>query len=175
MLKPRFISLVFMIFAAAFGRLVPHPWNFSPLGAIALFGGAYFADKRLAVFVPLLAVFLSDVVLGFYPAFLFVYLGYVFVTFVGMRMIEIKSPLRIVSASLCGSVVFFLWTNFISWGFGPLYAKDFGGLIRSYIAGIPFFQHTLCGDFLFTVILFGTFTVIEKRFPSLKEEPVAVG
>src|SRR5437870_3489528 len=66
MLRPRLIVLIAMILAAAFSRLIPHPPNIASVTAVALFGGAYFSDKRLAFLVPLAALFLSDLVLGFY-------------------------------------------------------------------------------------------------------------
>ncbi len=174
MLKPRFLTLSFLVLGATISRILPHPWNFSPLGAIALFGGAYFSDKRLAVIVPLSAVFISDIFLGFYREWPFIYIGYVFMVFVGMRFLERKSMKRIASASLFGSFIFFLWTNFVTWGFGSLYSRDFQGLVACYIAAIPFFQRAVLGDLFFTLILFGTFAVLEKLNPALAEEPIKV-
>ncbi len=172
MSKPRLLTLSFLILGAALSRLIPHPWNFSPLGAIALFGGAYFIDKRWAFGMPLLAAFLSDIFLGFYSHFLLVYVGYLMVAGVGMLVVREKTVLRILGGSLLGSVVFFLWTNFISWMADPIYMKDLGGLMASYTAGIPFFQQTLSGDLLFAGILFGSFALAEKFIPKVSEAKI---
>src|SRR5690242_14357509 len=113
MLKPRFLALVTLILAAAATRLLPHPPNMTSIAAVALFGGAYFADKRVAFLVPLTAVFLSDLILGFYGGMAAVYFAFVLVVCIGLWLQKHRSVLTIAGASIASSIVFFLVTNFV--------------------------------------------------------------
>src|SRR6266566_178639 len=112
MLKPRLMVLLAMVLAAAASRLIPHPPNWTSITAVALFGGAYFSDKRLAFLVPLAALFLSDLILGFYSHMEVVYLSFVLIVCVGLWLQKRRSAFHIAGAALVGSVLFFLLTNF---------------------------------------------------------------
>lgn len=170
MLKPRFLALLTIILAAAATRLFPHPPNMTSLSAVALFGGAYFADKRLAFLVPLGALFLSDLVLGFYAHVEVVYLAFLLVVCIGLLLQKHRSVLTIAGASIASSLVFFLVTNFVGFHIdGGLYPMTFNGMMESYIAGLPFLRNTMIGDLLYTALLFGGFALLETRFTALKE------
>jgi hypothetical protein len=174
MLKPRFLALVTLILAAAATRLLPHPPNMTSLSAVALFGGAYFADKRLAFLVPLGALFLSDLVLGFYAHMEVVYLAFLLVVCIGLWLQRHRNLYAIAGASVMSSVVFFLVTNFVGFHIhGGLYPMTSDGMIASYVAAIPFFRNTVVGDLLYTAILFGGFALLEHRFDGLREHPAA--
>ena len=169
MLKPRLLVLVSIVLAAAASRLIPHPPNMTSLTAVALFGGAYFSDKRLAFLVPLVALFLSDLVLGFYHHMEMVYLSFALIVGIGLLLQKRRTALPIAAAAVAGSVLFFVVTNFGVWAFESLYPKTLGGLIACYVAAIPFFQNTLFGDALYTAVLFGGFALLERYLPTLRD------
>ncbi|MEO8434138.1 MAG: DUF6580 family putative transport protein [Pyrinomonadaceae bacterium] len=173
MSKPRFWVLVCMILAAAASRLIPHPPNAASITAVALFGGAYLSDKRLAFLAPIAALFLSDLVLGLYGHMEVVYGSFALVVCIGLLLRKRRSPLAIGGAALASSIVFFVVTNFGVWLFGSLYPGTMAGLFACYVAAIPFFQNTLVGDALYTVALFGGFALAERWWPALRESSLA--
>ena len=172
MLKPRMLALISMVLLAAATRLIPHPPNMTSLTAVALFGGAYFSDKRLAFAVPLTALFLSDLVLGLYRHMEVVYLSFALIVVIGLWLQKHRRALPIAGAALASSVLFFVLTNFGVWAFDALYPKTLAGLVACYVAAIPFFQNTLLGDMLYTAVLFGGFALLEKWLPILRDPPV---
>jgi hypothetical protein len=175
MLRPRTLVLIGMIFTAVLSRLLPHPRNMASFAAVALFGGAYFADWRLVFLVPLSALFFSDLILGFYRGIEVVYLSFAAVVCIGTWLRRHRSALPIVGAALAGSALFFLVTNFDVWAFGSLYPKTPEGLLACYVAAIPFFGNTLQGVLLYTVILFGGFALLERRFDGLRQPSAISG
>jgi hypothetical protein len=160
--KPRLALLITMVFGAAAIRLLPHPPNLTPIAAMALFGGAYFADTRLAFLVPLVALFLSDIVMGLYNQIPVVYGSFALIVCLGFWLQKRRTWLRITAATLASSVLFFITTNFGVWAFGSLYPKTTEGLLACSVAAIPFFRHTLVGDSLYAAALFGGFALIER-------------
>ena len=172
MLKPRFLVLAFMILAAAASRLIPHPPNMTSLTAVALFGGAYLSDRRLAFLVPLTALFVSDLVLGFYHHMEVVYLSFALIVAIGLWLQKHRTALPIAGAALVSSVLFFVLTNFGVWLFDAFYPKTVEGLIACYVAAIPFFQNTLIGDLFHTAVLFGGFAISERLLPALRDHGV---
>lgn len=178
MLSPRFLALTGFVFAGVLARLMPHPPNFTPIAATALFGGAYFASKKAAFMVPLIAMYLSDLFLGFFVydfgwfngQMPFVYMGFAVTVLLGMLIRHRCSPLRVGAAALAGSILFFILTNFGVWAVGTFYPKTMSGLLTCYVAAIPFFRNTLAGDFAFTALLFGGFALAERWIPILREK-----
>jgi hypothetical protein len=171
--NPRFTTLAGMIFLAAASRLIPHPPNFTPLAAMALFGGAYISDKRLAFGLPLAALLLSDAVLGFYRDMIWVYGSFALIVWLGLQLQSRRRLLPIAGAALASSVLFFVITNF---GFiisDDLYPRTLEGLAIGYVAAIPFFQNTIAGDLVYTALLFGGFAIVEKKFPALRAATAA--
>lgn len=171
MLNPRILALVAAIFVAAAMRLVPHPPNFSPIAAMALFSGAYLPKRPLAFATPIGALLLSDLVLGFYGQMWIVYGSMALVVCLGWLLLSKRTPLRIAAAALSGSVLFYLITNFGVWAFGDMYPKTAAGLAASYMAAIPFFQNTVAGDLFFAALLFGGFALAERMMPVLRQQP----
>lgn len=169
MLRPRHEALIAMILAAAVSRLIPHPYNFAPIGALALFGGAQFADKRLAFLVPAAALFLSDLVIGLYSHMEWVYLNFALTVCLGLWLRQRRGALRIAAASLAASVLFFVVTDLGVWLNDALYAKSLAGLLACYAAAIPFFGNTLLGDGFYCLVLFGGLALLENRFAILRE------
>ena len=167
--KIRLAIVISIIVGAAASRLIPHPPNMASITAVALFGGAYLSRKWLAFLVPLVALFLSDLVLGLYSQMWVVYGSFALVVCIGLMLRKRRTAFRIGSAALASSILFFLITNFGVWVFGSLYPKNATGLLACYVAAIPFFQNTLIGDALYTTVLFGGFALAEKQWPSLQD------
>ena len=166
-ITPKFWVLTLMIFAAAFVRLIPHPPNFAPIAAMALFGGAYFSKKWAAFIVPITAMFITDLILGFHETMWAVYLSFVLIVVIGMLMLKEKKVSNVFFASVISSVSFFVITNFGIWLSTPYYEKTGAGLAMCYTAAIPFFHQTLLGDLFFVAILFGLFEIVKAKIPSL--------
>lgn len=171
--KIRLAVVISIIVGAAASRLIPHPPNMASITAVALFGGAYLSHKWLAFAVPLAALFLSDLFLGFYSHMEIVYGSFALVVCIGLLLRKRRAPFRIAGAALASSILFFLITNFGVWVFGSLYPKNAAGLLACYVAAIPFFQNTLIGDALYTTVLFGGFALAEKQWPSLQDRSFA--
>jgi hypothetical protein len=195
LLAPGPLTLTILMVAAALTRLLPHPPNFSPIEAIALFGGAYFASRLLAVAVPLLAIFISDLVLGplhggqflayfdrkeyldyfLSPQSFAIYACIALSVVLGFGLRGKVNGARVLGYSLAGSVLFFVMTNFAVW----LTATPLGGnpactsgLLPCYVAAIPFFQWTVLGTLFYSAVLFGGFALLRRKLPALRAQTV---
>ena len=177
------LVLAALIFVAALSRLLPHPPNFSPVEAIALFGGAYFASRAWALAVPLLALLVSDLVLGAllgdtYASYLggvsfwSVYACIALSTVLGFGLRGRATGTRLLGYSLAGSVLFFVVTNFAAWIASPFYPQTAAGLASAFVAGIPFFQWTVLGTLGYAALLFGGFALLRRRLPVLAAQTV---
>ncbi len=164
----RLALLVGLIVLAALSRLIPHPPNFAPIAAIALFGGAVFADRRLAYAVPAVAMLLSDLLLGFHDQMLLVYACIAAVVWLGTRLGYQRGALPVLAATLGGSVLFFVVTNLGVWAFDGLYPLTAGGLVACYVAAIPFFHNSLAANLLYAGLLFGGLALMQRRYTWLR-------
>lgn len=164
----RLIALLSAIAGAAALRLVPHPPNFSPIDAMALFSGAYLGRRWLAFAAPLAAMLISDSVLGFYSGFWMTYLAIALVVLLGSVVLKRVSALRVGGAAIASSVLFFLISNFGTWALSGMYELNATGLAACYIAAIPFFQNTLAGDLFYSGVLFGGFALAEHFVPRVR-------
>lgn len=146
-------ALILLGFAA---RLLPHPANVAPIGAIALFGGLYL-PKRFAILAPLAGLLLSDAIIGFYsiPMMVSVYGSFIIMGLFGLWARKKKNVARVVGGTLMGSIAFFLVTNAAVWLFGTMYSPSLSGLMQSYTMALPFFRNSLIGDFFFVGVLVG--------------------
>ncbi len=162
----RITTLIGMIAFAAITRLLPHPPNFTAVTAMALFAGAQIVDRRLALLVPLVAVSLTDLVLGLHAGMLLVYVCVAAVVAMG-ALTGPNQLSKIAGASVAGSVLFFVVTNFGVWVQDGLYPASLAGLADCYVAAIPFFQTALVGDLVFTAVLFGGYEVLRRTVPLL--------
>lgn len=172
MRTPRSSALILLILAAAATRLLPHPPNLTSVTALALFGGAYFPRRWLAFAVPLLALFGSDLILGFYPGMEVQYLSFAVVICIGLALRRRRSFARITTAAVASSMSFFAITNFGVWQLGTMYPKTLAGLGACFLAAVPFFRNTLVGDLFYSALLFGGFQLLEQRFAALRERPL---
>ena len=161
-------AAVGLVALAALMRLVPHPWNFTPVGAMALFGGAALRRPVFALGVPLAAMALSDLILGWMgqaqTMAVWVYASFALVGLLGLVLRRRHAPRRIAAASLAGSVIFFSVTNLGVWVSGSVgYPMTFEGLAACYAAAVPFFVSTVAGDLFWNAVLFGTFVLVGRR------------
>ena len=155
-LSPKLYIVLIMIFAGAMMRLIPHWPNFTPIAAIALFGGTFLKRKDLAFLVPVAAMLLSDLIIGFHTTMLPVYLSFIAIVAFGLILQKRLTVINTLSASLGASVLFYLVTNFASWTSGLMpYPMNAAGLMQSYIAGLPFLFNGILGDLFYTSVLFG--------------------
>lgn len=175
------LVLAGLIVLAALSRLLPHPPNFSPVEAVALFGGAYFASRAWAFVVPLVAMLLSDLVLatmlgGDYAGYFgsagmaLVYGCIALTTALGLNLRGRVSGARVLGYSLAGSVLFFVVTNFGVFASSVAVPKTAAGLMATYAAGIPFFQWTVLGTLFYSALLFGGFALLRARVPALRAQ-----
>ncbi len=167
LVNPKLIVLTGMILAGAVLRLLPHYPNFTPIAAMALFGGAYFTNKKLSFIVPFAAMLLSDLILGFHSTMWAVYLSFALIVVIGFSLREKKKVSNIFLASVSSSVLFFAITNFAVWLGGSMYPMTLAGLAECFTAAIPFFSYTAVGDLFYVGIFFGAFEFARTKFPEL--------
>ncbi len=168
-IKPMLLPAAFLIFIAATTRLFPHPFNFTAIGAMALFSGANFKNKTFALLLPFIAMFLSDIVLGFHFSMAAVYACIGFTVWLGMKSSSNQNVLRLAASSLISSLVFFLITNLPFWYYDiKLYPMSLAGTLQSYTMAIPFFGNQIAGDLFYTALIFGVYRVyISARSKSI--------
>lgn len=170
--RNRFIALGLTALAALL-RLAPHPWNFTPVGSMALFGGARLAGWQ-AWLIPILAMAITDPVAswmaGGYPAYssmtVIVYACLLINVFLGRTLLRTSQSLpRLAAVSVLASTIFFLVTNFFVWigAPTPLYPMTPAGLAECYTAALPFFGRTLLGDLFYAGILFTAYAALTRR------------
>jgi hypothetical protein len=180
----RLLGLVMVIAFAAVMRTLPHPPNFTPIAAMALFGGALLPRRDLAFVIPLAAMLISDLIIGFHSAMPAVYLAFALITVLGFALREqhnsaLREPrnsalrehatvARVAGLSLSGSLLFFFITNFAVWAQTEMYAKTFAGLVTCFVAALPFLQNSLAGDLFYTGLFFGTWALAERMLPKMR-------
>lgn len=164
-----YILVALMILASALTRLAPHPANFTPISAMALFAAVYFARPVYAFIVPLAAMFISDIFLGFTPITPLIYAVMLAIVCGGLVLKKRFSALSLIVTALASSLFFFISTNFAVWAIWDMYPKTLEGLGACYIAALPFYRNMAAGDLFFGAILFGSYAlglkpVLDRRF-----------
>ncbi|NNU33963.1 hypothetical protein HK413_07010 [Mucilaginibacter sp. S1162] len=174
----RTIVLILLIVAAAAMRLVNVKYralsNFTPVGAIALFGGAYFVDKWKAYAVVLITLFLSDLAVNYmylgklarYSSSLIIYLCFAIMVFIG-GLLKKVNVLNVFVASFAGVVIHWLITD-LPWFYGTQYTHDLAGYGLSLSKAIPFELKMVYGDILYCAILFGGFELAKSKYTVLR-------
>ncbi len=145
-----YVLPVSFILILSFSRIIPHPSNFTPLLAVGIFSGFYFKKFFLSVFIVLLSMFLGDLYLGFHDTMIFTYLALIAAVGIGLLIKQLKT-FEIFLSGVCGSICFFLITNFGAWATLEMYEKNIEGLVSSYIMAIPFFHNTLISTCLYLI------------------------
>lgn len=155
---------------------LPLPPNVAPIAAMALLSGAVL-PRRLTFVVPLAAMLVSDLVIGFYslPVMISVYISFALSNIIGTRLRQRLQVGRVIGASLVGSLVFFLITNAAVWAFQSMYPHTLFGLGQSYLLGLPFFRNTVLGDLVFTglfVVSYRAIVVYFRQHQLLATRPI---
>jgi len=163
----KILKVILFVAISVLFRLIPHPPNFAPVGAMALFSGAYISGP-LAFIFPLSIMFLSDIFLGLHITIPFVYGSFLVTVFVGRFLKNRKNAGRLIIAATSTSIVFFLITNFGVWLKSGMYTKDANGLLTAYLMGLPFFRNTLLSDFFYSFSFFYGFSFVEKFLNNLR-------
>tara|TARA_Y100000590_G_C15739781_1_gene1019840 strand:+ start:549 stop:1070 length:522 start_codon:yes stop_codon:yes gene_type:complete len=143
---------ILLILILSFSRLIPHPWNFTPILAAGIFSGFYFKNFILGSFIVICSMFLGDLYLGFHNTMFFTYASLVIAVVIGLFIKNFKFT-EIVFSSVVSSVCFFIVTNFGAWLVLDMYEKNFAGLLNSYVLGIPFFQNTIISTLFYLFLI----------------------
>ena len=165
MTKVHTVWIIGVIILLAVFRLVPHPPNAVPIAAMALFAGAFFSNRLLAYLIPMAAMVLSDLVLGFHSTVWYVYAGVVITVLIG-SVLKQFSILRVGVAAIVASILFFLITNFGAWLHHDMYPQNYNGLLQAYVAGIPFLRNALIANLIFSYLVFYGFSSFLSARPS---------
>lgn len=149
-------------------RFIPHPSNFTAMGAIALFSGLYLSKKQ-SLILPLAVMFISDIFIGFYlPSIMAcVYIGFILMVLIGQYLKNKIGFWTILGGILSGSLIFFLLTNGAVWLFGTMYTHNFSGLLQSYYMALPFWRNEIIGDLFYTAVLIGGYEMVKKLAPKM--------
>ena len=151
------LAIALVVFGVAM-RLLPHPANLAPVGAIALFGGAIL-PRKLGWWLPLAVMIVSDALLGFYNGIVFTWAGFLLVALFGMSLRKESSWLRVPFGAMCSALIFFIVSNLGVWAQGRMYAHTWAGLVECYQMALPFFRNTFFGDLAYSVLLFGLYAL----------------
>jgi len=171
-MKKNILLIVALIMIGILGRIIPHPPNFTPIIAIALLASHVFKNKWIVILTPLMAMWISDLVInnylyaGYYDSllifsssFLWVYGPIICIALLGTVLIKKVKISNIALSSISGSLIFFLVTNFGVWISGTMFPKSLFGLIECYTFALPFFGNALVGDLVYCTILFTSYSL----------------
>ena len=171
------LFVIVAIVIVALSRLLPHIPNFTPIAAMALFGGAFLSNKKSAYLLTFAALLLSDILVNtiLYNDYNFtnylaqpfvwaVYFSFALTVFMGTSFQHNINVKNVAFFSVSSSLIFWLLTNFACWPNNPLYTQDLAGLVNCYIAAIPFIGNVI-GDLFYNTLLFGTLFLASKRTP----------
>ncbi len=149
-------ALIAFVFVA---RVTPHPANFAPVAAVALFAGALL-PRRWAPIVPITAMILSDLVIGLHPLIFYTWGSFAVIALASSKWLTNATIMRVGLSSMAASVFFYLVTNFGVWAEGTMYTMNFNGLVHCYVNALPFFRGTLTGDLFYSGVLFGAYAFV---------------
>jgi hypothetical protein len=173
------LLLTSVIAIVVFARLIPHAPNFTPVGAVTLLGAGFYSRKVLAFVVPILSLWLSDLIINnvIYAAYfekftlftsfqIYTFASIALTALLGMKLLTKINVGRILGGSVAAALIFFFLTNFGSWLGNPLYSQNFVGLITSYVAGLPFLLNMLASNVVFGFALFYGYLALTNRYQS---------
>jgi hypothetical protein len=149
-------------------RLMPHPANFAPVAAMAIFGGTVL-PRRLAVWAPLMAMIISDLFLGFYSTILVTWACYAIVAITSSYAMKKPSLFRGIGLTIGSSIFFFAITNFATWLWSGMYEHSWTGMAQCYNMALPFFRNTALSDLVYTGTLFGIYAIAVKTSTKLQK------
>ena len=160
-LKNYFLPIC-LILVLSFSRLIPHPWNFTPVLAMGIFSGFYFKNFILGSFIVICSMFIGDLYLGFHSTMFFTYISLIIAVALGLFVNKFKFT-EVLFTGLASSVCFFAITNFGAWLTLEMYEKNLTGLLQSYVLAIPFFHNTLISTLLYLLVLKLLFNFIVRK------------
>ncbi len=188
-INPRFIVLLFLIVAAVATRFITESKystliNFTPIGAIALFGGAYFSNRWKAILIPMLSLFISDLLINafyyngqfgiMYDGWYWVYGSFILMVFLGAWIIKQVSIQNVLLASAAVSIVHWIISDIgVFLGScadittGQLYTKDLQGLLKCYLLALPYLKSMFLGTLCYSAIMFSAFELAKRKYPVL--------
>lgn len=155
-----FLAVCLVLFAVSF-RLLPHPPNFTPIAALAIFGGAIL-PRKWALSLPLTAMVVSDLIIGMHALVWITWGSFLLIALASSKYLKHIKPAAVLGASLGASLFFFITTNFAVWFQGWLYPLTTSGLVSCYYNALPFFRNTLFGDLVFNGALFGSYFLVYR-------------
>jgi hypothetical protein len=169
---PRAFFVISAILIAAFSRFIPHPYNFTAVGAIALFAGATMSNRWLSLIIPMAAMFLTDLFFTFHNTMWATYSAMALTSMIGWAIRDRQNFITIAMGSLVSALLFFFITNAAMWVVGffipdGFYTRDFAGLVNSIVQGIPYMSNTIISQLIYTGILFGAFHTVRVWKPTL--------
>ena len=148
------ITFLFISGILALGRLIPHPPNFTPILAAAIYTPYIINDKWIAMLIPLFAMFIADIIIGFHPYMLWVYGAIGISTLLSYWSMRFgKKYIQLGVMTLVSSILFFIITNFAVWLIWDYYPKTIDGLLLCYSMAIPFFQNTIYGTVIYISLI----------------------
>lgn len=150
-----------LILVLSFSRLIPHPWNFTPILATGIFSGFYFKQIYLSSLIVITSMFIGDLFLGFHSTMLFTYISLIVGVLLGFNIKKFNYS-EILFSGLAASISFFIITNFGAWATLAIYEKNLAGLFQSYVLAIPFFHNTLISTLLYLFVIKQIFNIINK-------------
>lgn len=175
-MKKKLLLAIAMLIVVFLGRALPHPYNFTPVIAITLLASYVFKNRYLSFGLPLFAFWLSDLFInniiyaGYYSNFIFLSTGMLWtygsillVSLMGISILRKISSARIALASLSGSTIFYLVSNFGVWIASPMYTKSIAGLFLCYSLALPFYGSSLVGDLLYSTLFFGAYHLVTSK------------
>jgi len=158
-----FAPVCLLILIGMSARLLPHPANFTPITAVAIFGSLYL-PKKYALIIPAITMLISDIFIGFYNPIIMlsVYSGFIIASLIALGIRKNINFGTILGSVILSSIIFFLLTNAAVCFFGTIYPRNLDGLFESYKMALPFFRNSLLGDLFYTGILVGGFEAIKR-------------
>ncbi len=166
--QKKYFIITLLILLACITRLMPHPFNFTAIGALALFSGSVISNKKLAFLIPTIAMLITDAIIGFHTSMIPVYLCFAITVGIGIKMVKQINVLSVPAASISASILFFLVTNLPFWYADiSLYPLTWQGTVESYTAAIPFFGNQIAGDLFYSASLFGVYVLLKQRYPAV--------
>jgi len=164
----RLIILVLVVVFATLLRFLPHPPNFTPIIALSIFAGVFISDRKWALLVPVSAMLVTDLFLGWHNTIPYVYASLLVIVLVGRSLRYHKTALSIFGGGVGGTMLFFIITNFGVWLSGSMYPKTWEGVIACYIAAVPFLHYMMLGTLFYSAVFFGVFYIICKIIPAIE-------
>ena len=189
-INPRFAVLALFMAVVAAMRIPDSacitPWShFTPIGAMGLFGGAYFTKQWKAVLFSLLTLFVSDLIIQsfvfdgkygiMYSGWYWIYGIFILITFIGKWIIKNVTVKNVLFAGITAVLTHWMLADFTVWAGGgtdlrtmqPL-SRDWSGLLQCYVQGFPFMKNFLMGTLIYSGIMFGAFEWMKSRYTTLQ-------